>query len=736
MYRTINFARIHIWRGLTRRSATALLIGIVLSLYLMTSFLRAFVAGDPPKVIDSAPCLNPPTIDGVLGEGEWAEATTVKFDMSMIQLQPLAVKEDRSGELRVMNTANALYVVLRVPDPVEHKSLDPVETDLASLAFCQGKEVASGDDRKVIIPGFYVDKHVTEPGKDEDDSQQDGQGAVGYERGFHTFEWSVPLGSKDSKDLMARLGDQVRFNIAFIDRFRTDLKDTLAGGLYGPDLDHAINWGVLRLAADAKEEKAPALKSYQTVEFEPYKGSGPGAWPVKGALYEVCPENYPQHSLREITADIPRLKEVGITVIYLTPIFSCLGNAQYLINDYDAINPRYGAEEDLKNLVTSAHREGIKVLLDLVTSLTYDGTKIMKEHPDWVLRGKDGQRQRYYPIPEFGWALDCMNPEVIAYFSGVARRYVVRFDIDGWRVDSPTNNYDPAKVDGDHSRTQLLRAVRKAVDSVKTDSIFVAEVSGPTVLFGGKNASLEPLFDEMIEASYDFRYSGFLGPNGYFVPEGMPLLANLKPAPLNALAQNQMTSKQFVNSIVNRRIINGRLRANFIENHDTERVSKVFPKQHRNLFAMIATVPGIPVVHCGQEIGSTVHPDVSGKVAVVDWANGDLELQAFYSRVLKARARNAALTRGDMRDIWMGGDPCIAYLRSAEDNRVIVALNFDAKPVKSKVRVSLVGNANRVVTLVDEITGDEKRLTAGDLANLSVDLAPYGCRIFSIRLGG
>lgn len=195
-----------------------------------------------------------------------------------------------------------------------------------------------------------------------------------------------------------------------------------------------------------------------------YQGSGPGAWPVKGALYEVCPENYPKHSLREITADIPRLKKLGITAIYLTPIFSCLGNAQYLINDYDAINPRYGTEEDLKDLVAIAHQHGIKVLLDLVTSLTYDGTKIMREHPDWVLRGKDGQRQRYFPIPEFGWALDCMNPEVIAYFSGVARRYVERFDIDGWRVDSPINNYDPAKVDGDHSRTQLLRAVRKAVD--------------------------------------------------------------------------------------------------------------------------------------------------------------------------------------------------------------------------------------------------------------------------------
>src|SRR5262249_23659413 len=292
---------------------------------------------------------------------------------------------------------------------------------------------------------------------------------------------------------------------------------------------------------------------------------------VQGALYEVCPENYPNHSLKEITADLPRLKKLGITVLYLTPIFRCLGRAQYLISDYDAINPRYGTEADLKALVAAAPKQDIKVLLDLVTSIVYDGTDLLNKHPDWVLRGKDGQRQKYFPIPEFGWALDCTHPEVIDYFSGVAKRYVEKYDIDGWRIDSPTNNYDPAKVDGDHSRVQLLRSVRKAVDAVKKNAIFVGEVSGPTVLFGGKKGSQEPLFDEMLEASYDFRFCGFLGPNGYLVIDGTPFLDNISSTPLDALVRNRMTSKQFVESITKRRILNGRLRANFIENHDTER---------------------------------------------------------------------------------------------------------------------------------------------------------------------
>ncbi len=96
----------------------------------------------------------------------------------------------------------------------------------------------------------------------------------------------------------------------------------------------------------------------KTIESAADHGSGPGAWPVRGALYEVCPEYYPKHSLREIAADVPRLEKLGVTVIYVTPIFRCLGNVQYLISDYDAINPRYGTEADLKVLVSTAHRRG------------------------------------------------------------------------------------------------------------------------------------------------------------------------------------------------------------------------------------------------------------------------------------------------------------------------------------------------------------------------------------------
>ena len=221
----------------------------------------ASAAGDgPPTTISSGACTLPPTIDGVLERDEWKEATVVKFDMAMVRMKPAATRGKRPCELRIMNSGNALYVLLRVPQPAVHKSIDPLEIDVATLAICQGRDVARGDDRKLIALGVYVDKHVTEPGKDEDDARQDGRGAAGWEKGKYTFEWALPLDAKDPEDLHVRPGEAFAFNVAYIDGFRADSKDTEVGGVYGIDFDHATTWGSVRIAGGAPDDGGVAFR--------------------------------------------------------------------------------------------------------------------------------------------------------------------------------------------------------------------------------------------------------------------------------------------------------------------------------------------------------------------------------------------------------------------------------------------------------------------------------------------
>ncbi|MBZ5667993.1 MAG: hypothetical protein LAO30_25835, partial [Acidobacteriia bacterium] len=283
--------------------------------------------------------------------------------------------------------------------------------------------------------------------------------------------------------------------------------------------------------------------------------------------------------------------------------------------------------------------------------------------------------------------------------------------------------------------------VRTAVTAVKKDAVFMAEISGPEIAWDIDDSKAEPLFDEMCEASYNYDSCGFLGGAkgtgcAYVMFNGAPGITPFHPTTLSKVANNQATSKEFVEAIKGQRILYDRLRVNFIENHDTTRVSDCFPNQHKALFALIATMPGVPVVHAGQEIGSTVHPDASGNTdVVVDWAKGDSSLEAFYDRVMKVRASNRALSSGDIRDVWKSGDKSIAFLRSAGDNHVLVVLNFDSKPAKFTAGIPLGEfglSLQQQYKLQDELTGKAVVRPGKALENFEVNLEPYGQQVLTI----
>ncbi|MGQ0637707.1 MAG: hypothetical protein ACT4QC_24280 [Planctomycetaceae bacterium] len=217
-------------------------------------------AAELPTVIKSAPCTKPPTIDGKLGEGEWKEATPVEFELSFLKIATQSVSK-RACQLRVMNSANGLYVALRVPDEAENRSFEPLDCDIALLAFCRGKELTPGDDRKVVVPGAYVDKHTTSPGEDADDLKQDGRGAMAYDvqAKVYIIEWAVPLDSGDTEDIRIKPGSAIRFNLGFLDAFQANHADTQFSSAY-PDINQAATWGELRLAADVKDDGGAAFK--------------------------------------------------------------------------------------------------------------------------------------------------------------------------------------------------------------------------------------------------------------------------------------------------------------------------------------------------------------------------------------------------------------------------------------------------------------------------------------------
>jgi hypothetical protein len=229
-----------------------------------------------PKSVVSSPCKSPPAIDGAIDADEWRDAKAIDFDMEMLGINP-PVKANRSCSLRVMNSANAIYFAFRIPDTVQNASLNPLDFDLAILGFCRGKELKTGDDRKVIAPGLYADKHFVEPNKDGDDKRGDGRGAVTHEKGVYTFEWAIPLDSGDDEDLRAKAGDSIRFNLAYFDSFKADLKETQAGSAFGGDMNKADTWGTIELAAKVEKDDGAAFRGPAWAEAIIKNAKGPAA---------------------------------------------------------------------------------------------------------------------------------------------------------------------------------------------------------------------------------------------------------------------------------------------------------------------------------------------------------------------------------------------------------------------------------------------------------------------------
>ena len=236
---------------------TRFVLGFALIIFCTVTAL----AGDIPKNLESAACKAAPTIDGVIQAAEWHQAPVHAFELTMVRIDPPAT-ELRTCELRVMNSANALYVALRVPDETVDNTLSPLKLDAAILGFCQGPQVRARDDRKLIAHAIYRDKHVAVPGKgDDDDPHQDGRGAMIRDNGVCSFEWAIPLDSGDGDDLRTKPGERFLFNIAYFDALQLPLTKTRMGGIYGAHLDRANAWGTLRLASSVKDDGGTAFES-------------------------------------------------------------------------------------------------------------------------------------------------------------------------------------------------------------------------------------------------------------------------------------------------------------------------------------------------------------------------------------------------------------------------------------------------------------------------------------------
>jgi len=449
-------------------------------------------------------------------------------------------------------------------------------------------------------------------------------------------------------------GEFVGEHRGYSDEFYFDVTKFLKPGeneLVVMVIDHGGPGGIYKPVAIVEySEISDLLKG----EFYYKKARKSEEWVKDAVIYEVFPRAFSEKgTFKEVEREIPRLKELGINVIWLMPIHpigevkrkGTLGSP-YSVKDYFKINPEYGTEEDLKSLVRTAHENGIKVIIDLVINHTAWDNDLIREHPEWYVKNDKGE----IISPNSDWVdvadLNYDVQELRRYMIEVMRYWVREFDIDGYRCDV-----------AELVPTDFWNEARKELDKIKP-VMMLAEGSLP---------------EQHLEA-FDLTYSW----NVYDA-----LARIIRKGHLPSVLDNVLEGEKY-------KFPRGSLRLRFNENHDKPRAVKFFGEDGALVSALIVnTIPGVPLIYNGQEYGDTTNLSLFEKqVMSRDNSERGRKFYSFYKKLFNFRKKSLALRRGEMIKVKTSNDDKVyAFWRKYKDETVLVVANFSTWGVTTKLQV-------------------------------------------------
>lgn len=290
--------------------------------------------------------------------------------------------------------------------------------------------------------------------------------------------------------------------------------------------------------------------------------------------------------IQGIRKKIPYLKELGITGIYLTPIFASDTNHKYNTTDYHRIDEAFGSEEDLKEMIKEAHDAGIRVMLDAVFNHSGSGfapwQDVLKKGPDseyydWFFVNEWPFDQKKWDtrdgkIYSFAFAsgmpkLNTNHPKVVAYFTELCSYWLREWGIDGIRFDV-----------GNEISHSFLKQLRMELKKINPEVYLLGEIW---------HDSLSWLMGDEYDSVMNYPFSQSI--NDFYVDKTM----TAKEFEYAVTRCYHMYSQQ-----VNRVLFN------LLDSHDTERLFTrvgnigAFFQQ----LAILFTMEGSPCIYYGTEI--------------------------------------------------------------------------------------------------------------------------------------
>ena len=391
-------------------------------------------------------------------------------------------------------------------------------------------------------------------------------------------------------------------------------------------------------------------------------------------------------NLNGITEKLPYIKELGVGVIYLNPIFMAYSNHRYDTADYKKIDPMLGTEEDFKNLCEKAHELDIKIILDGVFSHTGSNSRYFDK--DGVFGGgavsdeNSPYREWYmfesYPDKYTSWwgidTLPCVNELCPSYMDYIIKdddsviAHWLRAGADGFRLDVV-----------DEIPDEFVAEVKKKMNEVKPEAILIGEVwedASNKISYSVRRKYL--LGNELDSVmNYPFRNAiiGFVlrNINGCDFKDRVMTIAENYPKPVLNCLMNMLSTHDTVR-ILTLLGDDGSLteKAQKAEFHlQGERLKRAIELEKLAAFLQF-TLPGMPCVYYGDEIGMEGYEDPLNR-RFFEWEKEDVGLKEFYKKLAGIKNSTPALKTGDISFV-QADDDCIVFERSCEEETVYVRL--------------------------------------------------------------
>ena len=330
-------------------------------------------------------------------------------------------------------------------------------------------------------------------------------------------------------------------------------------------------------------------------------------------MYSVYIRNHTQEGTFDaLIPDLSRIKGLGVDIIWLMPIHP-IGEAMrkgiqgspYAIQDYRGINPEYGTMESFEKLVEAIHKQGMKVMIDVVYNHTSPDSVLVKEHPEWFYRrpnGKMGNKVgEWYDVVD----LDYSHKELWDYQIETLQMWARK--VDGFRCD--VASLIPL---------EFWKKARAEVAKVNPDTVWLAESVHPWFLRQHRNRGLVGLSDnelyEAFDITYDYDVQNFF--EKYVWKE-----ISLKNYLDILMLQDGIYPKNYV-------------KLKFLENHDHPRFRSYVEDAQalRNWTSFLYFQKGTILLFAGQEKGIRELPDLFNK-DTIPWEGQELDLSPLIQRL-------------------------------------------------------------------------------------------------------